>query len=37
VNKIRVVPTKDGVVGYAIGVDIHKLILPSSASADSAR
>jgi hypothetical protein len=37
VNKIRVVPSKDGVVGYAIGVEVHKLILPNSASADSAR
>ena len=33
VNKIRLVPTKDGVVGYAIGVEIHKLVLPSSAPA----
>ena len=25
VNKIRLVRTKDRVVGYAIGVDVHKL------------
>ena len=25
VNKIRLIPTADGLVGYAIGVDIHKL------------
>jgi hypothetical protein len=24
VNKIRVVPTEDGFVAYAIGVDVHK-------------
>lgn len=33
VNKIRLVPSKDGVVGYAIGVEIHKMSLPSSAPA----
>ena len=33
VNKIRLVPSKDGIVGYAIGVEIHKLVLPNSAPA----
>ena len=33
VNKIRLVRGKDGVTGYAIGVEIHKLVLPSSAPA----
>jgi photosystem II stability/assembly factor-like uncharacterized protein len=33
VNKIRLLPSKDGIVGYAIGVEIHKLVLPSSAPA----
>ncbi len=28
VNKIRLLPTPDGLVGYAIGVDVHKLVLP---------
>jgi photosystem II stability/assembly factor-like uncharacterized protein len=27
VNKIRLMPTADGLVGYAIGVDIHKLVV----------
>lgn len=27
VNKIRLIPSADGLVGYAIGVDVHKLIL----------
>ena len=31
VNKIRLLRGKDSVTGYAIGVEIHKLVLPSSA------
>jgi hypothetical protein len=27
VNKIRLIPNADGLVGYAIGVDVHKLTL----------
>ncbi|MCA3060597.1 MAG: hypothetical protein ING60_12355 [Rhodocyclaceae bacterium] len=27
VNKIRLIPTADGLVGYAIGVDVHKLVV----------
>ena len=33
VNKIRLIRDNDGVTGYAIGVEIHKLVLPSSAPA----
>ncbi len=28
VNKIRLLPTKEGLVGYAIGIDVHKLVVP---------
>jgi hypothetical protein len=30
VNKIRLVPTQDGLVGYAIGVDVHKVLVKSA-------
>jgi photosystem II stability/assembly factor-like uncharacterized protein len=33
VNKIRLIHGEDGITGYAIGVEIHKLMLPSSAAA----
>lgn len=33
VNKIRLLRGETGVTGYAIGVEIHKLVLPSSAPA----
>jgi photosystem II stability/assembly factor-like uncharacterized protein len=36
VNKIRLLRGQDRVTGYAIGVEIHKLELPSSAPAPSA-
>jgi len=36
VNKIRLIRGEDATTGYAIGVEIHKMVLPSSAPAMSA-
>ena len=33
VNKIRLIRKNDTVTGYAIGVEIHKIVLPSGVSA----